>query len=178
MSWIFNPFSCEMDLRVLIETRGQVYWSFLYDIVDENQISLSVSPNKYEIPYGTEVTDHIMREMDELTITGVASCYRCGGGLYIPNYNLVVQKLKELKERMIYCEDDYITIYSNDWIFSNAILVSADIVESQSNRQAKMITTKWLGTNLVGSVTHPEFKRGGIVSLGELPNYILPLVNP
>lgn len=151
---------CGDDLVVKIESQYED-WSFIYDIVKEVEITISTSPHDHPIPYGTKITDHVERQMDTMRITGLVSCFRCGGVSTIPAF--VISRLKQLSERMMYCKEDFILLTSNHWQFRYAILTEVSIRESQDGVHTKQISTSWVGANLTGSIRNPFFQRGGIV---------------
>lgn len=151
---------CDRSLIVNIKSQYQD-WSFVYDIVKSVSITMGAEPSSHPIPYGTEITDHLNRRMDTLTIEGVIGCYRCNGRNL--NTTIVIPKLKEMSERLVYNRDDFFLLTSNDWQFRYAILTTADVKELQDEAQTKYITTVWQGANLTGTIRNPDFKRGGIV---------------
>ena len=150
---------CNKNLTVLIETEFKD-WSFIYDIVTDIDINISNSPHQHPIPYGTEITDHVKRNMDRITITGIIGCYRCGGFDMTTNY--VIPELKKLADRMMYCIDDFVLLTSNDWQARYMILTDVSVKERYDKVQVKEITTTWIGANLTGSIGSPAFKQGGI----------------
>ena len=159
---------CDNNLVVLIETFDPVIkdWSFIYSIVDDVTINYSNSPHQHAIPFQTEITDHVQRNMDTITITGVVGCNVHGkkcNSLDSSSTNIVVQELKRLSERSMYCKEQYVNLTSNDWLARNMILTSASINERQDRVHTKAITTTWIGANLVGNVGNASFTRGGIV---------------
>lgn len=151
---------CNSSLVVLIETQDRD-WSFLYDIVNETEIRLSSEPHSHPIPYGTEITDHVRRKMDEITLTGVVGCLRCGEGR--KPISGIIPELKRLSERMMYCKEDFVLLTSNNWQARHMILVGVTVREQQNAVQVMDITTNWVGANLTGTIRNPDFKRGGIV---------------
>ena len=152
--------ACNQDLIVQIEAGGND-WSFIYDIVKTTDIQISNTPHQHPIPYGHTETDHVNRQMDTLSITGVISCFRCNGTA--TNFDTVISKLKELSDRMMYCKDDYCLLTSNHWQFRFGILTNVNVTESQDNVAIKQVTTTWIGANLSGSINDPSpFIRGGI----------------
>ncbi len=150
---------CSANLIVLIETMERD-WSFIYDIAQSVNIRLATEPSAHPIPYGTEITDHVKRRMDEITIDGVVGCLKCEGET--PIYG-IIPELKRLSERMMYCKEDFVTLTSNKWQARYMILTSVDIKESQDSVQVLEISTTWLGANLTGTIRDPNFVRGGIV---------------
>ena len=155
---------CDNSLIVLIQTNRPSFesWTFIYSVIDDVKINYSVTPHRHPIPYATEITDNVKRNMDTITLTGVIGCNSCGE-LRPASTNIVVSKLKELSERNMYCPEDYVTLTSNDWMAKYMILTSVSINERQDRVHTKSITTTWVGANLTGSVVNPAFERGGIV---------------
>lgn len=156
---------CDNNLVVLIETFEPVIkdWSFIYSIVDDVTINYSNSPHQHAIPFQTEITDHVQRNMDTITITGVIGCSGCGE-FRSDATNNVVKELKRLSERSMYCKEQYVNLTSNDWLARSMILTSVSINERQDRVHTKAITTTWIGANIVGSIQNPSFSRGGIVT--------------
>ena len=156
---------CDNNLLVLIQTKEPILedWSFIYTIVDDVKINYSNTPSRHPIPFSTEITDNVKRNMDTITITGVIGCYSCGE--ILPDAtNVVIPKLKELSNRSMYCPDEYVTLTSNDWMAKYMILTNVSINERQDRTHFKTITTTWVGANLTGSVRKSVFERGGIVA--------------
>jgi hypothetical protein len=151
---------CGENLVVLIETTDK-NWSFFYSIVKSVKISMSNKPHGHPIPYGTEITDHVKREMDQITITGVIGCLNCTGENH--NINNYIPSVKRLKERMMHCRDEFVTLTSNHWQARYMILTNVEIEENQDHVQTKNITTTWIGANYTGTIRNPDFQRGGIV---------------
>ena len=152
--------NCSRNLTVLIQTEFKD-WSFIYDIVKTVDIDISNTTHSHPIPYGTQITDHVMREMDTIKISGIIGCVRCGNRDL--TMNNVIPELKRLSERMMYCKEDFITLTSNDWQARHMILTGVTVSESQETVQTKLITTTWVGANTVGSIANPSFERGGII---------------
>ena len=155
---------CDNNLIVLIETFEPTIqdWTFVYSIVDDITINYSNTPNQHAIPFQTSITDHVNRNMDTITITGVVGCSGCEG-LKSDVTNTVVQELKKLSERSMYCKEEYVNLTSNDWIARHMILTSVSINERQDRVHTKAITTTWMGLNVSGTVNDPYFLRGGII---------------
>ena len=66
--------NCSRNLTVLIQTEFKD-WSFIYDIVKTVDIDISNTTHSHPIPYGTQITDHVMREMDTIKISGIIDIY-------------------------------------------------------------------------------------------------------
>ena len=159
----FDLVSCTRPLMVLITSDGTDY-SLIYDIVTSCTISASNQKSDSPIPYGTSITDHVARGSEQITIEGVVGCYRCDSGGRANN-NDILPLLKKIKEKMIYCSDDYFRLVSNDWIMEQMILTSFEVSETQNEPQVKQVSTVWDSANLTGSIQDPQFNRGGVVYL-------------
>lgn len=154
---------CNNNLVVLIQNTQPepTSYSFIYSLVKTTSINISATPNAHPIPFQTVATDHVQRNVDSITITGVIGCYGCAG-LRAADTSRVISELKKLSESNYYRKENYLTLTSNDWVAENMILTSAVIDENQDSVMIKNITTTWVAANIVGSVTTPYFGRGGI----------------
>lgn len=152
---------CDDDLVVFIESNDGS-WSFVYDVVESVSIGMSNKPTSHAIPYGTEITDNIMRSMDTITIDGVIGCVKCQSLFGNPSLHVVIAQLKKLADRMIYDREGFVTLTSNHWLGRFMILTDVDVKQSQDGVQVFEISTSWTGANLVGSIGSPNFIRGGI----------------
>lgn len=153
---------CDRPLKVLIQTQFKD-WSYVYQIVDSVEINLSNTPHAHNISYATNITDHVVRNEDTVSINGSISCIRGCRGRDTRDFNLVIADLKQLKEEMLYSRDRFATLTSNDWLFKYAVLTEVNISESQDRPQEKTIKTSWKGSNFAGLVQSAMFERGGIV---------------
>lgn len=167
----YNPEGCDNDLVVLIENDGQDF-TFIYDLVKTCDISISSSPSQYGIPFGTKLTDNIVREMDNIRLSGVIGCIGCQQTIYTPhnvNFGInnsvlgyVISELKRLSEKMIYDNTGFTRLTSNHWSAENMILTSCEVRHTGDNVQEMLIDTTWVGANLVGTIAKPNYKRGGL----------------
>lgn len=158
--------NCNESLVVSIESKEQD-WTFMYGLVTDVAINLGNSPSSHPIPYGTTITDNMMRNMDTISIDGVLGCLKCDGmrgQSYTSNaLSYVISKLKTLSQRMVYDNTGFVTLTSTQWLAKYMIMTSVSIRQKQDNVQKLYITTEWVGANLVGTIGSPVFIRGGIV---------------
>ena len=127
---------CSENLVVLIETQFRTApnsWDWFYSIVKSVSIRMANEPQSHPIPFGTEITDNVNRQMDEITITGVFGCLSCEDTDVEPEE--VIPEIKRLSRRMICNIDEYVTLTSNHWAARYMILVGASIEENQDSVQ-------------------------------------------
>lgn len=157
--------SCSEDLCVLIEKEDMSY-TFIYDIIDDIQIQMSITPSKHPIPYTYEITDNVARGVDVISLKGIMGCLsQCGNsdfGRTDVSMREVIIAMKNMQDRTLYDRDGYATLTSNHWKANHMLLTNVVIGQSQEHVQKLDISTTWTAAHLVGTITSPEFKIGGI----------------
>lgn len=155
--------SCDRSLTALIQTQFE-NWSFLFEIIDDYQLTLANNPHAHPISYATMITDHVSRLEDTITITGTVSCIRgCGNRKVGGTFNNIERQIKRFKEEMLYSRDRFATITFPDFIFKYAVLTNATVENRQDTPQMKTVNLSFKGSNFGGLVQKPAFERGGVV---------------
>lgn len=149
--------ACDTDLSARIT--GPIDLTLLYSHIKRIRTHLSNTPNTHPIPSGQRLTDHMMRNMDELTITGTLGCMGCTQAVASDQ---IIATLKQAHSVLIYDVSQLFTITTNRAKYNKMILVDSEIVEQDTALQTVVITTKWVSANIGGEIENPSFQAGGI----------------
>lgn len=159
--------NCDRPLTALIQTIADppnlTWHDYFFDHLDDYTLKLSNKANVHNTSYAWEITDHVSRNKDVLTMNGTMSCIGCGRK-NIGKFNGVEEELKYFKERMLFNRRTLARITLPDFIFIHAVLVNATIKTTHNEHQRKSISLTFEGYNFTGTVFKPDSQTGGVYS--------------
>lgn len=160
--------NCDRSLNVLIQTEADppnISWqNFFFDFIDDYTLTLSNTPHSHNTSYAWDITDHVKRDKDVLTLNGTMSCVGCGPR-EVRYFNGVEEEIKFFKERMLFRRNTMARITLPDFLFTNAVLVNATVKNTHAQGQRKNITMTFHGYNFSGLTFKPSSITGGVDSL-------------
>lgn len=159
--------NCDRPLTALIQTRADppnIEWhTYFFDYIDDYTLKLSNSAHSHNTSYAWEITDHVSRNKDVLTLNGSISCVSCGAR-NIGKFNTVEEELKVFKERMLFNRNTLATITLPDFTFVYGVLVDATVKNTHNQSQRKIVSLTFEGYNFSGTVFKPNSITGGVYS--------------
>lgn len=159
--------NCDRPLTALIQTIADppdITWhEYFFDHLDDYSLKLSNKAHSHNTSYAWQITDHVSRDKDVLTLTGTMSCIGCGRQ-NIGRFNSVEEELKYFKERMLFNPNTLARITMPDFIFIHAVLTNVTVKSTHNQHQRKTINLTFEGYNFSGTLFKPDSRTGGLYS--------------
>ena len=131
----------------------------IFSVMGQVRVSGSNNLNRSPIPAGSTSIDHIVRNPDLVTFSGIMGCAGCrtvGSDLFD-----VLAALKRSSARFVY-DATFANLFWNHGSASNMILKSYTTRQNQTDVQTISVTMNFEAANIQGEITAPSFRAGGI----------------
>lgn len=151
---------CNADLLMSI-TGVPDLSDLILSIVGQVRTSGSVALNGAPIPDGTTAIDHITRNPDLVSFSGILGCAGCrtvGSDLAD-----ILAILKRSTSKLVY-DATFANLFWNYGSASNMVLKSYSTVVTQTDVQIITATLNFEAANIQGEITAPSFRAGGILA--------------